>query len=221
MRDNGVGIAPELLPHIFDPFTQGDRTLARSEGGLGIGLTMVSKLVEMHGGSVAVNSRGPGLGSTFTVRLPALCEQFSSPSGPAASVSEAAKTRILLIEDNVDLARSMSKLLQLLGHETVTTHDGEAGIQAARTFRPELILLDIGLPGMDGYEVIRQLRQDATTSDMRVIAITGYGQAEDRVRALAAGFNDHVAKPVDQNTLISLVHGSSGIRHDPVSQYGI
>ncbi len=216
--DNGVGIAPDLLPHIFDPFTQGDRSLARSEGGLGIGLTMVSKLVEMHGGTVTAESGGPGRGSTFTVRFPILREPPSTHHAPAGVARQISKTRILLIEDNVDLALSMSRLLRILGHETATAHDGATGIQAAHDFHPELILLDIGLPGMDGFEVIRKLRQDEATKDIRVIAITGYGQEEDRHRALAAGFNDHLAKPIDQNTLVTLLQGSDGSIHVPIAQ---
>ena len=209
VRDNGVGIAPELLPRVFELFTQGDRSLARSEGGLGIGLTMVQKLVELHGGSVTADSGGPGQGSTFTVRLPAQVEESSTPTPPCSIVVESVKTRILLIDDNTDLARSMSKLLQILGHEVAMAYDGAAGIQAAHSFRPELILLDLGLPGMDGYEVIRRLRQDETTKNARVIAMTGYGQEEDRHRALDTGFDDYLTKPVDQNALIAVLRGSS------------
>ncbi len=205
VRDTGVGIAPELLPRVFELFTQGDRSLARSEGGLGIGLTMVQKLVELHGGSVSAESGGPGRGSTFTVRLPAKVEEATTPTPPCSTAVESVKTRILLIDDNTDLARSMSRLLQLLGQEVAIAHDGAAGLQAAHTFRPELILLDIGLPDMDGYEVIRRLRRDETIKDARVIAMTGYGQEEDRHRALATGFDDYLTKPVNQDALIALL----------------
>ncbi len=206
VRDNGIGIAPELLPHVFDLFTQGDRSLARSEGGLGIGLTMVRKLVELHGGTVEADSEGPGRGSTFTVRLPARAEGASRPNPPGSPAFEPVKVRILLIEDNTDLGLSMSRLLKLLGHDVAVAHDGAAGVQAAHSYRPELILLDIGLPGMDGYEVIRKLRQDASTRDTRVIAMTGYGQEDERHRALAAGFDDYLTKPVDQDTLVAILH---------------
>jgi PAS domain S-box-containing protein len=205
VRDNGIGIAPELLPRVFELFTQGDRSLARSEGGLGIGLTMVQKLVELHGGTVTADSGGPGQGTTFTVRLPAQVEESSTPTPPCSSAVDSVKTRILLIDDNTDLARAMSRLLQLLGHEVAMAYDGLAGLQAAHAFRPELILLDIGLPGMDGYEVIRQLRRDETTKDTRVVAMTGYGQEEDRHRALATGFDDYLTKPVNQDALIALL----------------
>ncbi|MGP0069130.1 MAG: ATP-binding protein [Isosphaeraceae bacterium] len=207
VHDSGIGIAPELLPRIFDLFTQGDRSLARSEGGLGIGLTMVQKLVELHGGTVTAESGGAGQGSSFTVRLPAQLEETSKPPPPGSTRLEPPMARILLIDDNADLVRSMSRLLQLLGNEVAVAHDGEAGLQHAHSFRPELILLDIGLPGVDGYEVIRRLRQDELTRDTRVIAITGYGQEEERHRALAAGFDDYLAKPVEQDTLIALLQG--------------
>jgi PAS domain S-box-containing protein len=204
VSDNGIGIAPELLPRVFDLFTQGDRSIARSEGGLGIGLTMVQKLVELHGGTVSVESPGLGLGSTFTVRLPARAGEVAAPAPPLLNPVEPGKARILLIDDNVDLGRSMSRLLELLGHEVAVVHDGPAGLEAVHSFRPELILLDIGLPGMDGYEVIRRLRRDESTRDARVIAITGNGQDDDRERALAAGFDDYLTKPIDKSTLLDL-----------------
>src|SRR5262249_7430862 len=208
VRDTGIGIAPELLPRVFDLFSQGDRTLARSEGGLGIGLTMVSKLVEMHGGTVRVDSSGPGRGSTFTVDLPALIEEPSTQPASPAQAEPPARTRVLIVDDNVDLTQSLARLLRLLGHDVETAYDGPAGIEAARGFRPRFILLDIGLPSLDGYQVVGQLRRDEATKQATIIAITGYGQEEDRQRALSAGFDHHLAKPVDHNTLISLLHGT-------------
>jgi PAS domain S-box-containing protein len=208
IRDNGIGIAPELIPRVFELFSQGDRTLARSEGGLGIGLTMVAKLVEMHGGTVTVASEGPGRGSTFTVELPARVTESPSADAAPAATKEPARTRILIVDDNADLTQSLARLLRLLGHEVETAYDGPAGVEAARAFRPQFILLDIGLPSLDGYQVVGQLRRDATTKQATIIAITGYGQEEDRQRALAAGFDHHLAKPVDHNTLISLLQGT-------------
>jgi signal transduction histidine kinase/CheY-like chemotaxis protein len=208
VRDNGIGIAPELLPRVFDLFRQGDRTLARSEGGLGIGLTIVSKLVEMHGGTVMVASGGPGRGSTFSVDLPALVEESPTEAASPAQTEPPARARILIVDDNVDLTQSLARLLRLLGHDVETAYDGPAGIEAARGFRPRFILLDIGLPSLDGYQVVGQLRRDEATKQATIIAITGYGQEEDRQRALSAGFDHHLAKPVDHNTLISLLHGT-------------
>jgi PAS domain S-box-containing protein len=205
VRDNGIGIAPGFLPHVFGLFTQGDRSLARAEGGLGIGLTMVHKLIDLHGGTVVAHSDGLGQGSTFTIRLPARAEESSTPTPVDSRIEETMRTRILIIDDNVDLGHSLSRLLRLMGHETAIAQDGASGLQSARSFRPEWILLDIGLPGMDGYEVLRGLRQDETTKDARVVAITGYGQEEDRHFALASGFDDYLTKPVDQAILIALL----------------
>ena len=210
VRDTGIGIAPELLPRVFDLFRQGDRTLARSEGGLGIGLTIVSKLVEMHGGTVRVDSGGPGQGSTFSLDLPALVDESPTEAASPDQAGEPARTRVLIVDDNVDLTQSLARLLRLLGHDVETAYDGPAGIEAARGFRPQFILLDIGLPSLDGYQVVGQLRHDEATKQATIIAITGYGQEEDRQRALSAGFDHHLAKPVDHNTLISLLHGTVG-----------
>ncbi len=207
VSDNGIGIAPGFLPHVFGLFSQGDRSLARSEGGLGIGLTMVHKLIDLHGGTVAAHSDGLGQGSTFIVRLPARAGVSSDPTEVDSMTEETVKSRILIIDDNVDLARSLSRLLDLMGHETATAHDGATGLQTARSFRPEWIFLDIGLPGMDGREVLRRLRRDEMTKDARVVAITGYGQDEDPHLALASDFDDYLAKPVDQAILMALLEG--------------
>ncbi len=166
---------------------------------------MVQKLIHLHGGTVAAHSDGLGQGSSFTVRIPARVDESFILPPVDSMIEETVKTRVLIIDDNIDLARSLARLLHIMGHETATAHDGASGLQAARTFRPEWIFLDIGLPGMDGYEVHRRLRGDEVTKDSRIIAITGYGQEEDRQTALASGFDDHLAKPLDQTTLIALL----------------
>jgi signal transduction histidine kinase/ActR/RegA family two-component response regulator len=205
VRDRGQGIPPEKLPQMFELFTQGDRSLGRSEGGLGIGLTVVKKLVELHGGSVAAASEGPGRGSEFTVRLPRVERPPAvSPSSlPAAEKSKAA--RILIIDDSVDTARGMAQLLGLLGHEVVIAHTGLDGIERARERRFGFILLDIGLPGMNGYEVALHLRQEGCCRDAVLIAVSGYGQDEDRRRSKAAGIDHHLIKPVNHDALIALL----------------
>jgi CheY-like chemotaxis protein len=206
VRDNGTGIPPDKVPEMFKLFTQGDRSLARSEGGLGIGLTIVQKLAEMHGGSVVARSEGPDNGSEFVVRLP--LAQEPAAAGPQAQQGHRAAgrgSRILVVDDNVDTARGMVRLLKLLGNETVAAHDGQAAIEAARTFRPDFVLLDIGLPGMDGYQVASTLREDDFSKDAVIIAVTGYGQDEDRRRTLAAGFDHHLVKPVNFDSLIALI----------------
>ena len=206
VRDTGMGISPELMPRIFDLFAQGDRTMARSEGGLGIGLTLVQKLAEMHGGTVTAASEGPGKGSEFTVRLPALEEPAARKPGPRGTLPRVARqsSRVLVVDDNLDTARGLSRLLKLLGHDVRMAHDGKDAIEAARAHRPEIVLLDIGLPGMDGYEVVRQLRTEACCRDSLIIAVSGYGQPEDLRRSKEAGFDHHLTKPVDYDALMTL-----------------
>ncbi len=207
VKDNGIGILPEMLPEMFKLFTQGDRALARSEGGLGLGLTIVQKLAEMHGGSVEAMSDGPGKGSEFLVRLPLArrTEDAESQASPNRGPLTASRSRILVVDDSVDTARGMVQLLELLGNEAMSVHDGRAVLEAARDFRPDFVLLDIGLPGMDGYEVAAALRDDETLKNAVVIAVSGYGQDEDRRRSRAAGFHHHLVKPVDFDSLISLI----------------
>jgi PAS domain S-box-containing protein len=205
--DEGIGITPELMPRIFELFAQGDRTAARSGGGLGIGLTLVRKLAEMHGGSVTAASEGLGKGSEFTVRLPALegsAERKSSPLVTPPRVSRPS-TRVLIVDDNLDTARGLSRLLKLLGHDVRVAHDGQEAVEAARGHRPEVVLLDIGLPGLDGYEVARRLRVDECCRGSVIIAVSGYGQAEDLRRSKEAGFDHHLVKPVDYDALMSLL----------------
>jgi two-component system, chemotaxis family, CheB/CheR fusion protein len=200
--DTGVGLSPESLARVFELFMQDDRSLDRSVGGLGIGLTLVKTLVELHGGTVSAHSEGPGRGSEFVVRLPVLSGTPALTAGPAAGAPEMARpVRLLLVEDNVDSALTLCRLLERWGHDVRVAHDGHQGLQEALAFRPEVILLDVGLPGLDGYEVADRLRLDPSTADAVVIALTGYGQAEDRRRALQAGFDFHLVKPIDADQL--------------------
>jgi signal transduction histidine kinase len=195
VSDNGAGISAELMPQIFELFVQGDRTLDRSEGGLGIGLAVVKKLIEMHGGQVSARSEGLGRGSTFELRLP----RAPAPAvadAVAASANGSAR-RVMIVDDNVDAADSLALLLGLEGHETECSYSAAAALQRVSAFAPEVVLLDIGLPDIDGYEVARRLRALPGGAAITLIAITGYGQAEDRERALASGFQTHLVKPVD------------------------
>jgi PAS domain S-box-containing protein len=206
--DRGLGIPPDKLPQMFELFAQGDRSLARSEGGLGIGLTVVKKLVEMHGGRVEAKSDGPGKGSEFTIWLPrakkpSYVRPVAKPKGSATVPSKAA--RILVVDDSEDTARGLARLLTLLGHDVAVSHNGIDGIEAARSLRPEFVLLDIGLPGMDGYEIATRLRQDESCKNAVIIAISGYGQEEDRRRSKQAGFDHHLIKPLDQDALLSIL----------------
>lgn len=208
VRDSGVGIPPDRIQDMFEMFTQGDRTAARSEGGLGIGLPVVRTLCEMHGGSVTAESPGVGMGSTFTVRLPAA----EAPSSPASSPGKkdgpvpAHKARILLVDDNVDSAHGLERLLQRRGYLIEVAHDGPQALKRAKASPPEVALLDIGLPGMDGYELARRLRTEAGCISTFLIALTGYGQEEDRARARASGFDEHFVKPVDFKALLQVLH---------------
>jgi two-component system CheB/CheR fusion protein len=206
IRDTGVGMTPEFLGRSFELFAQGDRSPARTEGGLGIGLTLVKSLVELHGGTVSASSGGPGRGSEFAVRLP-LADVGASESTrrmPAGPAHKPPGARVLIVDDNVDTAAGMVRLLKLLGHQVAIAHDGPAALDAARRHRPDVVLLDIGLPGMDGYEVARALRHEGFT-DALLIAVSGYGQDEDFKRSQAAGFNHHLVKPVDFDSLIMLL----------------
>ncbi len=207
VRDTGMGIAPDLLPRIFDLFAQGDRTMARSEGGLGIGLTLVQKLAEMHGGGVLAVSEGPGKGSEFTVRLPALEVPASRRTGPGQTLARAAgrSSRVLVVDDNADNARGLARLLKLLGHDVQVAYVGTTAIEVARAHRPEIVLLDIGLPGMDGYQVVKRLRMEECCKGSLIVAVSGYGQPEDLRRSREAGFDHHLVKPVDYDALMTLL----------------
>jgi PAS domain S-box-containing protein len=197
IHDDGMGIAPELLPRVFDLFTQGDRSLARSEGGLGIGLTLVQSLVALHGGSVEAHSEGPGKGSEFVVRLPTLLAKASPAGSEREGRHPSPPRRVLVVDDNEDGANSLAMLLQLAGHEVRAVHDGPTALDMAKAFRPDLVLLDIGMPRMDGYEVARQLRKQPGLEKALLVAVTGYGQEEDRRRTQEARLDAHLVKPVD------------------------
>jgi signal transduction histidine kinase/methanogenic corrinoid protein MtbC1/ActR/RegA family two-component response regulator len=207
VRDTGIGIPPEMLSGIFGLFAQVERQQERAEGGLGIGLSLVKSLTEMHGGSVEAHSEGPGRGSEFVVRWPLPAEQ--TPEGARAPAEEAPgaerAVRILLVDDNVDAAESLAMLLRLLGHEVAVAHDGPAALREADAQRPEVVLLDIGMPRMDGYEVARRLRERPGPGQAVLVALTGWGQEEDRRRSREAGFDHHLVKPVELSALQKLL----------------
>jgi signal transduction histidine kinase/ActR/RegA family two-component response regulator len=206
VRDQGMGIAPEMLPRVFDLFAQADRALDRTQGGLGVGLTVVKRLVELHGGRIEAYSEGVGKGAEFVVRLPATV--VAAQESRAVSSSEDVRrspARVLLVEDNADAAESLVMLLELLGHRVRVVNDGQTALDVARANVPDVMLVDIGLPGMDGYEVARQVRQDPKLRHALLVALTGYGRDEDRQRALAAGFDAHLVKPVNADVLQGLV----------------
>ncbi|MFY0565674.1 ATP-binding protein [Archangium lansingense] len=211
IRDNGTGIAPETLPRVFDLFVQERQALDRSQGGLGLGLAIVRSMVTLHGGSVGVHSEGRGRGSEFTVRLPVLeageVQAVAAPvqAEPKPPARNAVPSRILVVDDNKDAADILSESLMILGCETQVAYDGPSALKMAETFRPEVALLDIGLPIMDGYELARLLREQHSTRGIRLIAVTGYGQSSDRQQSKAAGFDAHLVKPLDLDVLESLL----------------
>ena len=207
VRDNGVGIAPELLPQMFELFAQGNWSLDRSEGGLGIGLTLVKALAELHGGTVTARSEGTGTGSEFVIRLPATRGEVtavaSSEDGRASPATRGC--RVLVVDDHRETARGMARLLKLSGHDVRVAHTGPEALGEARQHRPEVIMLDIGLPGMDGYELAVTLRKEECCKDARFIAVSGYGNEQARNRSLEAGFQHHLVKPVDIDAILSLI----------------
>jgi CheY-like chemotaxis protein len=208
VRDTGVGIPPETLPHIFDLFTQADRSLDRSQGGLGIGLTLARSIVGMHGGTVQAFSAGPNQGSEFVVRLPVVDEpaQWLGPRVSVESATPVRSRRILVVDDNVDSAESMAVLMKLSGHQIAIAYDGESALKTAATFRPQIIVLDVGLPRIHGYEVAERLRALPENRNLVIVALTGYGREQDRRRAIEAGFDYHFVKPIDFATLELLVN---------------
>jgi len=207
VRDTGRGIPVDLLPRVFDLFVQEPQTLDRSRGGLGIGLALVRRLVDLHGGTVSAWSAGPGQGSEFTVRLPIREQPPDAPDAAdrAAAPAKPPRRRVLVVEDSPDARESLQMLLELAGHVVETSEDGSSGLAKLDQFRPEVALIDLGLPGIDGYTLARRARENPETRAIRLVAVTGYGQAEDRERALAAGFDFHVRKPVDAAMLEELL----------------
>jgi len=206
VRDTGVGIAPEILPRIFDLFTQAERSLDRSQGGLGIGLALVQRLVEMHGGTVAASS-ALGQGSEFVVRLPVVPPPQPRASSPATETAQPAgpSLRVLVVDDNVDTVTTLALLVQESGHEVRTAYDGSAVLEAALDYRPNLVLLDIGLPGLNGFEVAKRLRQQPALQNAVLVAMTGYGRESDRQRSQEAGFDHHLVKPGDFGKVLQIL----------------
>ena len=198
VSDTGVGITPDMLTRIFDMFTQAHRSMDRAQGGLGIGLTLVKRLAELHDGSIQAESAGPGCGSTFTLRLPLALSSMNvtQPHDQSSAPSDASR-RVLVVDDNIDAAECLAMLLQLQGHQVRLVHDGLAALAAVREFIPDAVLLDLGLPDIDGYAVAQRIRGDIDLRQPRLIALTGWGSEEDRRRTLAAGFDHHLVKPVD------------------------
>lgn len=204
VRDNGIGIPPELVPHIFDMFTRAEQAARQADGGLGLGLTLVRHLVELHEGSIRVSSDGPGKGSEFVVELPWMA---AIPDRLARAPLEqpTGRARVLVIDDNYDVAVTLAALVRHSGHDVRTAHDGPSAIDLARSYTPDLVLIDIGLPGMDGYEVARRLRQEVGLAHAMLAALTGFGQEEDRRRSEEAGFDQHLVKPIRTETLLHLL----------------
>jgi len=228
VQDNGIGIAPELLPRVFDMFAQGERaretSVDRSQGGLGIGLALVRRLVDMHGGRVEVYSEGRGFGCRFTIRLPEFRAAMAQPAEAApasphgsaapqaqagASTDGAAPRKVLIADDNVDSAESLAEVLRMFGCETFTVHDGLEAVRAAREFDPDIVVLDIGMPRLSGHDAAKRMRSQPGGAGLLLIALSGWGQEEDRRRSRDAGFDHHFVKPIDLDALAGLL-GTAG-----------
>jgi CheY-like chemotaxis protein len=216
VEDDGLGISGDLLPRIFDLFVQGDQSLDRSRGGLGIGLTLVRRLVELHGGRVSATSAGPDQGSAFTVRLPSIPapveESTSSPRAGAV-----VKRRVLVIEDNRDSREMYCTALAMAGHDVLEADDATRGLELLKSARPDVALVDIGLPGLNGYDVARRVRADPESRRVLLIAVTGYGSRDDRERARLAGFDHHLVKPVSTDTLLEVLSRTARAASDRTS----
>ncbi|MBC7857166.1 MAG: response regulator, partial [Burkholderiaceae bacterium] len=212
LEDNGDGIAPEVIGHIFSLFTQGPRSLARTEGGLGVGLNVVRNVLEMHGGTIVAASAGLGHGSLFTVSLPLSRACLPAEAPPAPHADAVRRYRILLVEDNVDASETLSMFLRHEGYTVSTAYDGPTGLAMASTGDFDVLICDIGLPGLDGYDLIRALRKSAQFPIPFAIAVSGYGQEEDRVRAIGAGFGQYLVKPVDVDALVTLIESAAVTR---------
>ena len=207
VSDTGLGIAPNLLPNVFDIFTQGERTLDRSQGGLGLGLTLVRRLVELHHGRVTAASEGLGRGATFTVVLPRIDPPAVAAEPAPASSPSARRLRVLIVEDNVDGRETLKTILKLYGHEVYEAADGLSGAELAISVGPDIALIDIGLPGIDGYEIARRVRASPHGRQMKLVAFTGYGQEEDLQRAKLAGFDACLVKPLEPAALERILAG--------------
>jgi signal transduction histidine kinase len=207
VRDNGIGLSAEMLPVVFEMFMQVDRSSNRSEGGLGIGLTLVKNLVELHGGTIAAKSDGPGRGSEFIVRLPVSARKFSDSKALSVvpKAPDLPQRKVLVVDDNRDAAASLGMLLRYLGTDVQTVGDGAAALSAIESYRPDVVLLDIGMPVMDGFEVARRIRENRSNDHIVLVALTGWGQTEDRNRTRDAGFNHHLVKPADISTIQTLL----------------
>jgi two-component system CheB/CheR fusion protein len=210
IKDDGIGIERSLLPHVFDLFRQGDPSPHQAQG-LGVGLALVRRIVELHGGKITVSSEGVNRGSEFAVCLPTLVNASADAEHPDYQVaSTSAAQRILVVDDNIDAAESLTALLRVYGHDAQLVHDGPAALEVVPSFKPSVIFLDIGMPGMDGYEVARRLRRMPETADVLIIAVTGFARDEDRHRSQAAGFDRHVTKPLDPRSLPALIARDDG-----------
>ncbi len=211
VKDTGIGILPDKLESIFEMFEQADKTLERTSSGLGIGLTLVKRLVELHGGRILASSGGPGRGSEFIVLLPLAADDANTAvAKPKLGPSLAARPqRILVVDDNRDSAISMAKLLKLKGHEVETAYNGVEAVEKAEALRPGVMLLDLGMPGMNGYEVCQTIRQKPWGNAIRIVALTGWGQEQDRRNTREAGFDGHLVKPVDPTVLDDVLVSSS------------
>ena len=207
IRDTGVGIPPEMLPKIFEMFTQVDRSLEKSQGGLGIGLTLVKRLVEMHDGTVEARSEGHGKGSEFIVKLPIASKEKPMVNATLDTLHSPRTTtlKVLVADDNEDSAMTLSMILKILGSEVRTANDGMEAVEVATAFRPDVILLDIGMPRLNGYEACRRIREQPWGEKIVLVALTGWGQDEDKRRSQEAGFTHHVVKPVDPDVLKKLL----------------
>jgi nitrogen-specific signal transduction histidine kinase/CheY-like chemotaxis protein len=210
VRDTGIGITAELLPKVFDMFVQAEQGLTRGHGGLGLGLTLVKSLVHMHGGEVEARSGGPGKGSEFLVRLPLLREAAQEISSPHSAAEPAASRRILVLDDNIDAADSLARLLALRRHDVRVAHNGREALQIGSDFKPEIAILDLGMPGIDGFAVAKELRASANGSAIKLVALTGWGGPEDRQRTQVTGFDHHFVKPITVDDLEAITATSDG-----------
>ena len=207
VSDTGIGISREMLPRVFELFTQAESPTERSHGGLGIGLALARRLIEMHGGEITGHSDGPGTGSSFVIRLP-ICTADAQHSSSVPMEVPRVNSRVLIVDDNRDAANTMAMLVEQLGGTARTEHNASSGVQAIQEFQPDIVFLDIGMPEMDGYEACRRIRQKPSDRHIVIVAVTGWGQSQDKQRALDAGFDAHLTKPVDPVALARLLAGS-------------